>query len=451
MKKLLLLIIIPFLSFGQGWEQTYGSDWAAQRGTSVQQSSDGGYIVGASWSNENLQNPQNLCMFKTDQSGNIDWVVREGYSYPSVFAMISAFESLNDGYVMISTDEDGQNIIIVKSNDNGEIEWITEPFFSCGFNGSQTSGYSFQQTADGGYIISGEYFCPYIDGDFYFLMKFNENGDQQWTQLFNMYDFDFETGDFVIYTGFYSLQETSDGGYVGIRIATYSDADTNSSASLVKLNSEGIEQWEEVIGTETSGFGVSFSTNLKLITTIDDGFMIVVTDINNLVSLIKLDSFGNQEWSQVYSEDYAPGPHKASILQTNDGGYVLSFTKAGFIGLDFSTWKICLIKIDQYGEQEWLQLYGDDNNETLVVDVKQTLDDGFIITGGTDIDSSMHILLIKTDSEGNVSSTNIIEIPTIKKSLITTVDILGRETNNNEGFQLEIYDDGSVEVKYLIK
>ena len=66
-------------------------------------------------------------------------------------------------------------------------------------------------------------------------MKFNENGDQQWTQLFNMYDFDFETGDFVIYTGFYSLQETSDGGYVGIRIATYSDADTNSSASLIIL------------------------------------------------------------------------------------------------------------------------------------------------------------------------------------------------------------------------
>ena len=38
-----------------------------------------------------------------------------------------------------------------------------------------------------------------------------------------------------------------------------------------------------------------------------------------------------------------------------------------------------------------------------------------------------------------------------KKNLITTVDILGRETTNNKGFQLHIYDDGSIEKKYLIK
>jgi hypothetical protein len=36
------------------------------------------------------------------------------------------------------------------------------------------------------------------------------------------------------------------------------------------------------------------------------------------------------------------------------------------------------------------------------------------------------------------------------KTLISTIDILGRETSN-KGFQLHIYDDGSVEKKYLIK
>ena len=36
------------------------------------------------------------------------------------------------------------------------------------------------------------------------------------------------------------------------------------------------------------------------------------------------------------------------------------------------------------------------------------------------------------------------------KSLIKVVDILGRETSN-KGFNIEIYDDGSVEKKYLIK
>ena len=38
----------------------------------------------------------------------------------------------------------------------------------------------------------------------------------------------------------------------------------------------------------------------------------------------------------------------------------------------------------------------------------------------------------------------------MEQNLITTLDILGRETAN-KGFQLHIYDDGSVEKKYLIK
>jgi hypothetical protein len=37
------------------------------------------------------------------------------------------------------------------------------------------------------------------------------------------------------------------------------------------------------------------------------------------------------------------------------------------------------------------------------------------------------------------------------KVWLKTIDILGRETTNNKGFQLHIYDDGSVEKKYVIK
>ena len=49
----------------------------------------------------------------------------------------------------------------------------------------------------------------------------------------------------------------------------------------------------------------------------------------------------------------------------------------------------------------------------------------------------------------NDGCTNIQEIFD-SKNLIKTLDILGRE-NTNKGFQLHIYDDGSVEKKYVIK
>ena len=37
-----------------------------------------------------------------------------------------------------------------------------------------------------------------------------------------------------------------------------------------------------------------------------------------------------------------------------------------------------------------------------------------------------------------------------KKKLLKKVDLLGRKTNNNKGFQLHIYDDGTIEKKHLI-
>ena len=37
------------------------------------------------------------------------------------------------------------------------------------------------------------------------------------------------------------------------------------------------------------------------------------------------------------------------------------------------------------------------------------------------------------------------------KNILKKTDFLGKETSSNKGFQLHIYDDGSVEKKYLIK
>ena len=48
------------------------------------------------------------------------------------------------------------------------------------------------------------------------------------------------------------------------------------------------------------------------------------------------------------------------------------------------------------------------------------------------------------------NETSIIESETSHKSMLKTIAILWSETTN-KGFNIEIYDDGSVEKKYLIK
>ena len=48
------------------------------------------------------------------------------------------------------------------------------------------------------------------------------------------------------------------------------------------------------------------------------------------------------------------------------------------------------------------------------------------------------------------NSSLIGEINHDKKRLLKKVDLMGRETNNNKGFLLHIYDNGTIEKKYLI-
>ena len=114
---------------------------------------------------------------------------------------------------------------------------------------------------------------------------------------------------------------------------------------------------------------------------------------------------------------------------------------------------LLLVPIMSFGQApdiEWEVTIDGVNQSQHSYSVQQTNDEGYIICGdsGPLDDGDPEVYLIKTDSEGNVTST--IELPTINKSLITTIDILGRETTN-KGFQLHIYDDGTVEKKYLIK
>ena len=56
----------------------------------------------------------------------------------------------------------------------------------------------------------------------------------------------------------------------------------------------------------------------------------------------------------------------------------------------------------------------------------------------------------KYDINGLIENTSDLQGENVQESILRTIDILGRETTN-KGFQLHIYDDGSVEKRYIIK
>ncbi|MFH1321784.1 MAG: T9SS type A sorting domain-containing protein [Bacteroidota bacterium] len=83
--------------------------------------------------------------------------------------------------------------------------------------------------------------------------------------------------------------------------------------------------------------------------------------------------------------------------QTDDNGYILtgSTTGNGAGGYD-----VYLLKLNEYGDTLWTKAYGGSNSDQGQC-VKQTFDDGYIITGSTSSFGSGRVYLIKTDSMGD--------------------------------------------------
>ena len=235
MKKLgVILILLLFFSVpAQAWERTYGGSYV-EVGLSVQQTSDGGYIIaGGTYS---FGNPGgDVYLIKTDASGDTIWTRTYGGSDWEVGRSVQ--ETSDGGYIIagqrgliIDTLAD---VYLIKTDASGDTIWTRT------YGGSkQDGGYSVQQTSDGGYIIAGwtaSFSYPYVD---VYLIKTDASGDTIWTRTYGGNDAD----------GSNSVCETSDGGYI-IAGYTRSFGADEADVYLIKTdadgNSAGIEEDKE--------------------------------------------------------------------------------------------------------------------------------------------------------------------------------------------------------------
>ncbi len=206
------------------WQNTIGgssADWIH----SIEQTTDGGYILGGfSDSNisgdktENSNGGRDYWLVKTDASGNIQWQNTIGGNDWDDLHSIQ--QTADGGYILggesnsnISGDKTencvgfGSDYWIVKTDASGSIQWQNT------IGGS--SGESFntiQQTADGGYIlggysgsnISGDKTENCIGGDDFWIVKTDDSGNIQWQNTIGG-----NSGDRLN-----SIQQTPDGGYI---------------------------------------------------------------------------------------------------------------------------------------------------------------------------------------------------------------------------------------------
>ena len=440
MKKYLyiILLILPLIGFGQGWETNFGGE-GDEEGFSVQQTTDGGYIIGGCTSSYG-NGSYDVYLLKTDGSGNEQWSQTFGGIEDDRGWSIQ--QTTDGGYIITGvTNFWGANgssdVYLIKTDGNGNEQW------SQTFGGTNSdAGNSVQQTIDGGYIISGRT-RSYVNGsngdvDVY-LIKTDGNGNELWFQTYGGTEGDYGA----------SVQQTSDEGYI---ITGYTRSYGNGNGYdvyLIKTDGGGNEQWSQTFG------GIEHDLGLSVQQTTDGGYIITgyTRSYGNGyddVYLIKTDSYGNQQWSQTYGG--VDNERGESVQQTTDGGYIITgYTQSYVNGIDNQR-DVYLIKTDSSGNEQWSQTFGGTYSDT-GNSVQQTTDGGFIITGYTvSPGTSKNLYLIKTNEWGNITSTIELPTPTSKRKLIKTTNILGQEnTTIKNQPMIEIYDDGSIEKKIVIE
>lgn len=293
-------------SGNEQWTRTFGGT-NPDRGYSVQQTSDNGYVI-AGWRGDGVYG--DVYLIKTDANGNRQW--------ERTFGAIRGFsvqQTLDGGYVLVgSTFGDSIDVYLIKTDANGSQQWV-RTFGGSGWD----EGYFVQQTYDGGYFVAAWTYPGYsVSG-----IKTDANGIQQWMRTF--------VG--LSYSGGYSgARQTTDGGYVitGNRF---------NNVYLVKTDSSGNQQWAK---------NFDGSGGQSVCQTTDGGYIIAGTTSTSSSSidmyLIKTDANGNAQWTKTFggtAVDYG-----LSVRQTTDGGYVIagytySFGKGGS--------DVFLVKVDANG------------------------------------------------------------------------------------------------------
>ncbi|MHC4639136.1 MAG: hypothetical protein ACYTBV_16795 [Planctomycetota bacterium] len=331
-------------AFGEHWQKTF-DEGGSEGGFSVQQTTDGGFIIAGSYASTYPGHGYPY-LIKTDANGNKLWSKTFRGAGPG---HANSVQQTTDGGYIIGGGA-GNDVYLLKTDDSGNLIW--EKTFA---RGSRDCGYSVQQTTDGGFIIvgftgsSGEW-----DDDVY-LIKTDANGNELWSKTFG--GIGDERG--------MSVQQTTDGGYI---ITGYS-RDYWYCPILIKTDANGNALWGKTY--EDSG-----CTEVRSVQQTTDGGYIMAGGLGDFC-LIKTDANGNMLWSKTFGG--SGGEEGWSVQQTTDGGYIIAGRSD--IGDPIISF-VYLVKTDANGNELWSKRFGG-----LFFDagrsVQQTTDGGYIIAGET--------------------------------------------------------------------
>ena len=309
------------------WSRTYSEISGNHWGNAVNNTTDGGYIIGG---NQNI-------IIKTDSTGSLQWHKKLSYSYHHYVEDV--IQTFAGDYIVVGGvggDPIGGHsqkgkAFILRMSEGGGVQWVKRYGIS---DTPMNSFWGVVQADDGGFVLAGEKLQDrnFAFYDHFWIMKTDGNGNEQWSieSGGNLWD---EAKDIV---------KLSDDSY--IVAGKISLSSTNLNMRVMRVSSSGDILWQNNHGNNNyeTATSLTLSENEDIVTVV--GYTRSSSSSPFKYRIWGVDvATGQVLWNRIHGgsqEDEAYG-----VAESYDNGFAIVGRSYSF-GSDRVTW---LVKTDSLG------------------------------------------------------------------------------------------------------
>ncbi len=214
------------------WEEQYETDSLSETTHSIDQTTDGGYIV-AGYSITTTGN-NDFFLMKTNMTGVEQW--RKWHRWEHDEFVYCVQQTTDGGYIITGSTGlyEQRDLLLMKFDADGDSTWAQR------YNGHAiTEGKCVLQTTDGGYIVTGHTEEIEVSAADIYILKTDENGDSLWAKTFG-YSRGQDWGE--------SIVEIPGNGY--IVCGTWHVPGEQWDICALRLNNEGDSLWLGLYGED---------------------------------------------------------------------------------------------------------------------------------------------------------------------------------------------------------